>query len=103
MQNISASASIDDFEVYKTQVGQLSSGSTYLVRVVAYTADGVTGLSSKEIEVMTSRDLDLPDPPRNLEAKVLSQSSILIHWQAPISKATPVTSYKMYFMEVSNC
>ena len=101
VQNISASASIDDLDEYKTQIGQLSSGSTYRVRVVAHTSDGITGVSSDEIEVETSRDLDLPDPPRDLVARVLSASVIEINWSPPAPKATPVTGYKMYYMEVN--
>ncbi|CAF3684758.1 unnamed protein product, partial [Rotaria socialis] len=92
---------VGELDIYKTHVGQLSSGSTYLVRVVAHTSDGSVGESSEEIKVVTTPDLDLPDPPENLEARAISSTSIHISWSSPKPKNTPVTGYKSYYMEVT--
>ncbi|KAB7501983.1 Neogenin [Armadillidium nasatum] len=102
VQNVSASSSLDDLDVYKTHVGNLNPNSTYLVRVVAHTSDHIVGESSPDVRFTTSPDLDLPDPPKNLRVTPLSPTAIRVEWIPPPPTKTPVSGYVMYYMEVGS-
>ena len=101
MQNVSASSSSDGLDEYKTQIGQLSPGSSYLVRVVAHTSSGLVGKSTEDLLVHTRPDLDLPGPPQDLKVVPTSPTSLFVTWSPPPHGKTKVTRYIMYFMQVS--
>ncbi|XP_047487273.1 LOW QUALITY PROTEIN: neogenin-like [Penaeus chinensis] len=91
VQNVSASSSSEGLDEYKTQIGQLSPGTEYLVRVVAHSSRGGPGLSSREVRVSTKPDLDLPPAPQGLRVTPLSPRSLEVVWegQLPGSPSPP--------------
>ncbi|XP_063603136.1 neogenin-like [Penaeus indicus] len=89
VQNVSASSSSEGLDEYKTQIGQLSPGTEYLVRVVAHSSKGGPGLSSGEVRVSTKPDLDLPPAPQGLRVTPLSPRSLEVVWEGHRPTGSP--------------
>ncbi|XP_076055481.1 neogenin protein frazzled isoform X2 [Oratosquilla oratoria] len=102
VQNVSASSSSQSFDEYKTQISNLAPGSTYKVRVMAYTVTGLLGPSSPEIVVRTRPDVDLPAAPEDLKVMATSPTSLHVSWEPPENSKTPIRGYTMYYMEVGS-
>uniref|UniRef100_A0A6A7FSF1 Neogenin n=2 Tax=Hirondellea gigas TaxID=1518452 RepID=A0A6A7FSF1_9CRUS len=123
----SSSVSGITVDEYRTQINQLSPGTTYLIRVAARVATGgddgtprdtsmfgdgpetpplhhVVGDSSDPLEVTTKPDLDLPPVPRNLTVTPVSSTQLGVRWEPPeeLGGVAPITGYKLFYMKVGS-
>ena len=75
-------------------------GTRYSVRVVAHNEHG-PGMSSAALEIMTQSEVDVPGPPKSVNARTISSFSILISWQPPAGSGGDIEKYKLYYRRVS--
>uniref|UniRef100_A0A3B4EBL6 Neogenin 1b n=1 Tax=Pygocentrus nattereri TaxID=42514 RepID=A0A3B4EBL6_PYGNA len=79
-------------------IQNLKPDTKYSFRVVAHNKHG-PGESSVPLRVATQAEVQVPGPAPNLQAVVLSPSSVSLSWDKPLTGNGEIQNYKLYYME----
>ncbi|KAI4896760.1 hypothetical protein NFI96_003894 [Prochilodus magdalenae] len=79
-------------------IQNLKPDTKYAFRVVAHNKHG-PGESSAPLRVATQAEVQVPGPAPNLQATVISPSSVSLVWDKPLTGNGEIQNYKLYYME----
>ncbi|UYV61776.1 NEO1, partial [Cordylochernes scorpioides] len=77
----------------------LTPATRYVFRIVAYNHHG-PGVSSKELQLVTQAEVDVPGQPSDFQVTAVSPTSIYARWNPP--KGSAVQGYRLYYVEAGS-
>ncbi|XP_052457100.1 neogenin isoform X11 [Carassius gibelio] len=79
-------------------IQNLMPDTKYSFRVVAHNKNG-PGESSAPLRVATQPEVQVPGPAPNLQAVVMSPTTVSLSWDMPLTGNGEIQNYKIYYME----
>lgn len=76
-------------------IGGLSPNTEYEIRVSAINTIG-QGPASEPVEARTGEQAPA-SPPRNIQARIISQSTMMVRWEEPEEPNGQIKGYRVYF------
>ncbi|XP_031662500.1 receptor-type tyrosine-protein phosphatase S isoform X9 [Oncorhynchus kisutch] len=86
---------VDGITTTRYSIGGLYPNTEYEVRVSAFNSIG-QGPSSTRVEARTGEQAPA-SPPRNVQARIISQNTVMVRWEEPEEPNGQVKGYRVYY------
>ncbi|XP_059399090.1 receptor-type tyrosine-protein phosphatase S-like isoform X11 [Carassius carassius] len=86
---------VDSITTTRYSIGGLSPNTDYEIRVSAYNTIG-QGPPSEPVEARTGEQAPA-SPPRNIQARVISQNTMMVRWDEPEEPNGQIKGYRVYY------
>ncbi|XP_072516040.1 receptor-type tyrosine-protein phosphatase S isoform X4 [Salminus brasiliensis] len=86
---------MDSITTTRYSIGGLSPNTEYEIRVAAFNTIG-QGPASEPVEARTGEQAPA-SPPRNIQARIISQSTMMVRWEEPEEPNGQIKGYRVYF------
>ncbi|XP_052320195.1 receptor-type tyrosine-protein phosphatase S-like isoform X1 [Oncorhynchus keta] len=86
---------VDGITTTRYSIGGLYPNTEYEVRVSAFNSIG-QGPSSARVEARTGEQAPA-SPPRNVQARIISQNTVMVRWEEPEEPNGQVKGYRVYY------
>ncbi|XP_039538125.1 receptor-type tyrosine-protein phosphatase S isoform X21 [Pimephales promelas] len=86
---------VDSITTTRYSIGGLSPNTDYEIRVSAFNTIG-QGPPSEPVEARTGEQAPA-SPPRNIQARIISQNTMMVRWDEPEEPNGQIKGYRVYF------
>uniref|UniRef100_A0AAY5F4Q2 protein-tyrosine-phosphatase n=1 Tax=Electrophorus electricus TaxID=8005 RepID=A0AAY5F4Q2_ELEEL len=86
---------MDSITTTRYSIGGLSPNTEYEIRVSAFNTIG-QGPASEPVEARTGEQAPA-SPPRNIQARIISQSTMMVRWEEPEEPNGQIKGYRVYY------
>ncbi|XP_048038139.1 receptor-type tyrosine-protein phosphatase S isoform X40 [Megalobrama amblycephala] len=86
---------VDSITTTRYSIGGLSPNTDYEIRVSAYNTIG-QGPPSEPVEARTGEQAPA-SPPRNIQARIISQNTMMVRWDEPEEPNGQIKGYRVYY------
>nr|XP_021325176.1 receptor-type tyrosine-protein phosphatase S isoform X22 [Danio rerio] len=86
---------VDSITTTRYSIGGLSPNTDYEIRVSAFNTIG-QGPPSEPVEARTGEQAPA-SPPRNIQARIISQNTVLVRWDEPDEPNGQIKGYRVYY------
>uniref|UniRef100_A0A8B9LCA9 protein-tyrosine-phosphatase n=1 Tax=Astyanax mexicanus TaxID=7994 RepID=A0A8B9LCA9_ASTMX len=86
---------MDSITTTRYSIGGLSPNTEYEIRVAAFNTIG-QGPASEPVEARTGEQAPA-SPPRNIQARIISQSTMMVRWEEPEEPNGQIKGYRVFF------
>ncbi|XP_035383962.1 receptor-type tyrosine-protein phosphatase S isoform X2 [Electrophorus electricus] len=86
---------VDGITTTRYSIGGLYPNTEYEIRVSAFNTIG-QGPSSNKVEARTGEQAPA-SPPRNVQAQIISQSTVIVRWEEPEEPNGQIKGYRVYY------
>ncbi|CAL8281473.1 unnamed protein product [Lota lota] len=86
---------VDGITTTRYSIGGLYPNTDYEIRVSAFNSIG-QGLPSLRVEARTGEQAPA-SPPRNVQARIISQNTVMVRWEEPEEPNGQVKGYRVYY------
>ncbi|XP_066503468.1 receptor-type tyrosine-protein phosphatase S isoform X4 [Hoplias malabaricus] len=86
---------VDSITTTRYSIGGLSPNTEYEIRVSAFNTIG-QGPASEPVEARTGEQAPA-SPPRNIQARIISHSTMMVRWEEPEEPNGQIKGYRVYY------